>query len=107
MKKFILVVLAALMVVVTPAEAKKWGHGHHHGRKGCCYSRNVTAGILGATTGILLAKELARPARPVISKPVVHIVEPESNCYTIVSKKTGKVRQECFENESEKVIYVD
>ena len=107
MKKIIFILMAAVMVVATPAEAKRWGGRHHHGRSGCCFSRNVAAGILGATTGALIAREFTKPARPIVAKPVVHIVEPEGNCYTVVSKKTGKVRQECFDNASEKIIYVD
>lgn len=103
------IILAFLIITLSTgsAQAKPWRPYHHH-KKDCCISRNLAAGVLGITAGVLIANSITPPQkRKRYSKPVVHIVEPENNCYTVVSRKSGKIRQECFENSSDKIIYVD
>lgn len=115
MKKIITVVICCLMMC-SVAEAR-WhggpgGHFHRHHR-GWGHGYNIAAGIIGTTAGVLLAEELINTRKPrvveriVEAKPQVYMVEPEGKCYTIVSRKTGKVRQECVENSSDDIIYVD
>lgn len=107
MKKFIVILLATLFVA-NPALAKRWGKHHHHNRVGY-YASDITAGIVGTAVGVMIAGEImgVHKGYRKPQKPKVYIAEPEAKCYTIVSRKTGKVRQECVENASDEIIYVD
>ena len=108
MKKVIIAVVCCLMMCSTAEARWHGGPHHHHHHRGWGYGYNIATGIIGTTAGILLAEELinARQHR-VQPKPRVYVVEPEGKCYTVVSRKTGKVRQECVENASDDIIYVD
>lgn len=106
MKKLFVVLLACLVFSST-AEARHYHHGFHGWRRGGYYAADITAGIIGTTAGVLLAEEMMRPRRYKQPSPTVYVVEPEGKCYTIVSKKTGKVTQQCVENASDSIIYVD
>lgn len=107
MKKFVLILLAALMVA-NPALAKKKGFGHRHRHYSRYYASDVAAGIVGSAVGVMIAGEImgAKKHRH-HPKPRVYIVEPEAKCYTIVSRKTGKIKQECVDNAAGDIIYVD
>lgn len=105
MKKTVLVILACLLMMPV-AEAKHWKR-HHGWRHGGYYAADITAGIVGTTAGVLLAEEIMHPRRSRQPKPKVFVVEPEGKCYTIVSRKTGKITQQCVENASSDIIYVD
>ena len=107
MKKIIFILISCLLMT-SIAEAKSYRKHHHRHHKGY-YISDVATGIVGTTAGILLAEELMsmrRSSRPQ-SKPKVYIVEPEGKCYTIVSKKSGKVTQKCVEQDSDEIIYID
>jgi len=111
MNKKIIATLMLCMVLCPSAYARGHGgphfYGHHHHHH---YGRGIglAAGIIGTTAGILLAEQLinSRPRRVEV-QPKVYLVEPEGNCYTVVSRKTGKVTQKCVENASDDIIYVD
>ena len=105
MKKLVVVFLAC-MVFVQNVEAKCY-RGCHGWRRGGYYAADVTAGIVGTTAGVLLAEEMMHPRKPKQAKPKVYVVEPEGKCYTVVSRKTGKITQQCVENASDSIIYVD
>lgn len=105
MKKLILVVLMCL-VVCQPAEARHYRR-HSGWCGGGCYAADVTAGVVGTTAGILLADQIMQKRKPRAPKPRVYVVEPEGKCYTVVSRKTGKITQQCVENASDDIIYVD
>ena len=103
--KHFMIVLLAVMFLAMPADAR-WHHHRHFGHG--YYVADVAAGIVGTTAGIMLAREIMDAgdtrSRP---RPRVYVVEPEGRCYTIVSRKTGKVTQKCVEHASEEIIYVD
>lgn len=105
MKHFMIVFLAVIMFSM-PASAR-WHHRHHHFGRGY-YAADVASGIIGTTVGVALAKEImdSETSRP-RHRPRVYIVEPEGKCYTIISRKTGKVTQKCVEHASEEIIYID
>lgn len=105
MKKLFVVLLACVVFIQT-AEARCY-RGCHGWRRGGYYAADVTAGIVGTTAGVLLAEEMMKPRTHKQPKPKVYIVEPEGKCYTVVSKKTGKITQKCVENASDSIIYVD
>ena len=109
MKKFVIAFLCCLLMC--PVAEARWHGGHgrpHHYHHGWHSGYNIAAGIIGTTAGVLLAEELINANRPrVRPQPRVYVVEPEAKCYTVVSRKTGKVKQECVENASSDVIYVD
>ncbi len=103
--KYLPLFLPALMIATPNAEARWYKHRHWH--DDCCYAADVATGIISTTAGVMIANEL-------INKPVrkhhrkrVYIYEPEPECYTIVSRKTGKVTQKCVDNPTDKIIYVD
>ena len=108
--------IAALMLSLAfcgSAEARghgghRWAPFHHHHHRYYSRGANIAAGIIGTTAGILLADQLinSRPQRVEV-QPRVYLVEPEGKCYTVVSRKTGKITQECVENASSDIIYVD
>jgi hypothetical protein len=121
MKKFVITLLAGLMLA-TPAMARGGGHPgapiptpapvHHRWH----YADDFAAGVFGTAAGIVVAETLlgtrtvAAPQPQVQVQPVVSTVkiyEPERKCYTVVSRKTGEVRQECVDSASDSVIYVD
>ncbi len=105
MKKLLIVFLAGMLVFPFSAEAR-W-HKRHHNR-GCCYGSDVAAGIIGTAAGVMLAEKMMTAKQPKKQlKPKVYIYEPEGKCYTIVSRKTGKIRQECVEKASDSIIYID
>lgn len=101
--KYLLAVLLSLVMMTPNAEAK-W-HKHHHRYDDCCYAADVATGIISTTAGVMIANELINRPRPRPKK--VYIYEPEPECYTIISRKTGKVTQECVDNPSDRIIYVD
>lgn len=108
MKKFVVLLLLGIFIA-SPAMARGKKHHIFHHHKGY-YASDITAGIIGTTVGVLIADELIADRhkhRKVPARPRVYMAEPEKTCYTIVSRKTGKVRQECVENASDKIIYVD
>ncbi len=108
MKKFI--IFFVMCILMSNHAMAKWGkHHRYHKHHKSYYATDVAAGIVGTTVGILIADELidARNARRKNSKPRVYIAEPEGKCYTVVSRKTGKIRQECVDNASDDIIYVD
>lgn len=108
MKK-IIVFFVMCMLVSNPVMAKRFNHHRYHKHHRNYYASDVVAGIVGTTVGILIADELidARNTRRKNSKPRVYIAEPEGKCYTVVSRKTGKIRQECVGNASDDIIYID
>lgn len=107
MRKFIIVLLAGL--IFSTSVSARWYGGYHHRRKDCCYASDVAAGIVGTAAGVMIAEELMETRHTRHNKPVkkVYIYEPEGKCYTVVSRKTGKITQECVENASSDIIYVD
>ena len=115
MKKKIIAVLMLFMALSPAAQARGWHGGHGMGHPGPVYHHhhhhtgaNIAAGIIGTTAGILLAEQLiySRPQR-VEAQPRVYLVEPEGKCYTIISRKTGKISQQCVNNASTDTIYID
>ena len=93
------------LLLVPNVEAKH--HRHHHPQKGHHVS-NVVSGIIGITTGTILAGRLLEASQPkYVPAPHLYMVEPEGECYTIVSRKTGKISQQCVKNSSNDIIYVD
>lgn len=103
--KYLLSVILVLVMMTPNAEAR-W-YKHHHGYGDCCYAADVAAGIIGTTAGIIIARELVGVQEPRHHPKKVYIYEPEPECYTIVSRKTGKITQKCVDNPSDKIIYVD
>ena len=105
MKRFV-VVLLVFVLLSMPAFAR-WHHHRHHFGDGH-YAADVAAGIVGTTAGVLLAKEiLDNDNNRSWSTPRVYVVEPEGECYTVISRKTGKVTQKCVDYPAQKIIYVD
>lgn len=104
MKYFVFVLLAGVMMI-SRAEARWYGHHRWHGD--CCYAADVATGVISTTAGIMIANELMNRPRPRHHKKRVYIYEPEPKCYTIVSRKSGKITQECVDNPSDEIIYVD
>ena len=104
MKKLLLILIFSLLIAPN-ADAKP--HRHHRPNRGHHVS-NVVSGIVGMTAGVLLAGKLVESHQPRYQEaPRVYVVEPEGECYTVVSRKTGKVSQQCVENNSSNIIYVD
>ncbi len=104
MRKWFIIFLMGMFLVPFSAEAR-W-----YNRRNCndgCYT-DFASGIIGTATGVMLADKIMNSKETKKKqKPKVHIYEPEGKCYTIVSKKTGKIKQECVENASDSIIYVD
>ena len=108
MKKVSVAIVCCLLFCST-ADAGWHGGSHHYHHRGWEYGYNIATGIIGTTAGILLAEGLINNNRQprIQPKPRIYVVEPEGKCYTIISRKTGKIRQECVENASDDIIYVD
>ena len=103
MKKIIFILLLSLLVSPS-VQAKHCGHRYYpHG----CYASDIAAGIVGTAAGVMIADQVMNKERRTPKKPRVYIVEPEGKCYTVVSRKTGKITQECQDKASADVIYVD
>ena len=105
MKRILLLIMFCVLIV-SNVEAKPYKH--HRSHRGY-HVANVAAGIVGTTAGILLAEELMSMRRynKPLPKPRIYMVEPEEKCYTVVFRKTGKISQQCVENSSDDIIYVD
>ena len=104
MKKILLIMMFCLLIIPN-VEAKP--HRFHRPSKGHHVS-NVVSGIVGITAGVLLAGKLVDHHQPKYqTSPRLYVVEPEGECYTVVSRKTGKITQQCVENNSDNIIYVD
>ncbi len=112
MKKFILTFLMALMIC-NPAFAK--GRGHHHGHfhyrghhGGIHAVGDLAWGVAGVVAGATLISSLvSSTSQPKYQQPKVYIAEPEGECYITVSRKTGDVKEKCFNRLSKGIIYVD
>lgn len=112
MKKFILTFLM-IMMICSPAFAKgrghHHGHFHYHGHHGGIHAVGDLAwGVAGVVAGATLISSLVNsPSRPKYQQPKVYIAEPEGECYITVSRKTGDVKEKCFNRLSKGIIYVD
>ena len=110
MKKFFLVLVMTLMIC-NPALAKKHGpHGHvsyrgHHG--GIHAVGDLAWGVAGVVAGATLISSLVSSSGPAHQSTKVYIAEPEGECYITVSRKTGEVKEKCFNRLSKGIIYVD
>ena len=111
MKKFVLTLLMALMIS-SPALAK--GRGHHHGHfhyrghhSGIHAVGDLAWGVAGVVAGVSLINSLVSSNDTVVQQPKVYIAEPEGECYITVSRKTGNVKEKCFNRLSKGIIYVD
>lgn len=103
--KYFITALIAVMLISPMAEARWYGHHRRHGD--CCYAADIATGIIGTTAGVMIANELMNHPRRKHHAERVYIYEPETKCYTVVSRKTGKVTQECVSSSENEVIYVD
>lgn len=112
MKKFVLILLMALMLC-NPAMAKRGGHHHGHfhyrGHHGGIHAVGDLAwGVAGVVAGATLISNLVSSSSGVRhQQPKVYMVEPEGECYITVSRKTGDVKEKCFNRLSKGIIYVD
>ena len=111
MKKFVLTLMAALMIC-NPALAK--GRGHHHGHfrprvhhSGIHAVGDLAWGVAGVVAGVSLINNLVSSNDAVVQQPKVYIAEPEGECYITVSIKTGSIKEKCFNKLSKGIIYVD
>ena len=111
MKKFFLTVVMSLMIC-NPVLAK--GHGHHghvsyRGHRGGIHAVGDLAwGVAGVVAGVTLISSLVGSNNTtVIQQPKVYVAEPEGECYITVSRKTGEVKEKCFNRLSKGIIYVD
>ncbi|MBE6467731.1 MAG: hypothetical protein E7004_03975 [Alphaproteobacteria bacterium] len=112
MKKFVLTLLMALMFC-NPAFARRGGHHHGHfhyrGHHGGIHAVGDLAwGVAGVVAGAALINNLVSSSSSVkYQQPKVYIAEPEGECYITVSRKTGDVKEKCFNRLSKGIIYVD
>ena len=111
MKKFLLTFLAALMIC-NPALAKKHGHRpqvhykHHHGAVHAV--GDLAWGVAGVVAGVSLINSLVSSNNSiVVQQPKIYMAEPDDECYITVSRKTGDVKEKCFNRLSKGIIYVD
>ena len=111
MKKFFLTLVMTLMIC-NPALAKGHGpHGHFHyrGHHGGIHAVGDLAwGVAGVVAGATLINSLVNSgSQTKVQQPKVYIAEPEGECYITVSRKTGEVKEKCFNRLSKGIIYVD
>ena len=112
MKKIVLAFLMALMIC-NPAFARRGGHHHGHfhyrGHHGGIHAVGDLAwGVAGVVAGVALINNLVSSSSSVkYQQPKVYIAEPEGECYITVSRKTGDVKEKCFNRLSKGIIYVD
>lgn len=111
MKKFILTFLMTMMIC-SPAMARGRGHHHNHfhyrGHHGGIHAVGDLAwGVAGVVAGVSLINGLVKTNNTVNQQPKVYIAEPEGECYITVSRKTGDVKEKCFNRLSKGIIYVD
>ena len=111
MKKFLLILIAALMIC-NPVMAK--GHRHHrhvrhHGHhRGIHVAGDLAWGVAGVVAGATLISSLISSSnKSNVQQPKVYMVEPEDECYITVSRKSGEVKEKCFNRLSKGIIYVD
>ena len=110
MKKILLAFVLAVMVC-NPALAKRHGHHHvhykhHHG--GIHAVGDLAWGVAGVVAGVSLINGLVNSSQQSRQyQPKVYIAEPEEECYITVSRKTGEVKEKCFNRLSKGIIYVD
>jgi hypothetical protein len=113
MRKFFLTFIAALMIC-NPVLAK--GHGHHgpahhrpvHHYRGAHKVGDLVWGAAGVVAGATLISSLiSSNNRSVMQQPKVYVVEPEDECYITVSRKSGEVKEKCFNQQSKGIIYID
>lgn len=111
MKKFVLTLIISLMIC-NPALAKRshhHGHFRYHGHHGGIHAVGDLAwGVAGVVAGATLISSLVSSSNQTrVQQPKVYIAEPEGECYITVSRKTGEVKEKCFNRLSKGIIYVD
>ncbi len=104
MKRFVVILLVTLLCGTSAFAG--WHHRRHHFDAGY-YAADIAAGVIGTTAGVMLAREMMDDGHRHHTRPRIYVVEPEGECYTVISRKTGKIIQKCVEHASEKIIYID